>query len=91
MTTFADLRVGYKETNGDDSDTATDILLNAEPGRTSSSSPRRRHQRTSIGDDASVSSLSDGDDAQDNRHRRSKSVDGKGQLLSRCLTLALYD
>ncbi|KAL8603408.1 hypothetical protein ACOMHN_004259 [Nucella lapillus] len=75
-----EFRGGHRETNGDDSDTATDILLSAEPGKMAlRPSPRRRHRRSSVGDDASLSSLSDGEEPQDSLRRRSKSADPKGK------------
>ncbi|XP_076467373.1 uncharacterized protein LOC143298360 isoform X2 [Babylonia areolata] len=75
---------GHRETNGEDSDTATDILLSVEPGKMAAqSTPRRRHhhhRRSSIGDEGSLSSLSDGDEPpQDSLRRRSKSADPKGK------------
>ncbi|KAK7494334.1 hypothetical protein BaRGS_00014437, partial [Batillaria attramentaria] len=72
-----DLQRPYKETNGDDSDTATDILLNAEPS-TNPGHTRRRHRRSS-GSDASLSSLSDCDDPPESLRRRSRSADHKGK------------
>ncbi|XP_070189188.1 serine-rich adhesin for platelets-like isoform X2 [Littorina saxatilis] len=77
---YRDLPGLYREANGEDSDTATDILLNAEPGRSSNghSHSRHRHRRSSVGDDTSLSSPSDVEDPQDSR-RRSKSVDAKGK------------
>lgn len=75
---FRDLRGRvYKETNGDDSDTATDILLSAKPG--TSSNPHRRRQRRTSGSDASLSSLSDTDDPPESLRRRSRSADTKGK------------
>lgn len=65
----------YKEVNGDDSDTPTEILLNAEPGMTSSQR-LHRHRKSSVGSEGSFSSLSD---PEDMLRRRSRSVDTKGK------------
>ncbi|XP_025097048.1 centrosome-associated protein 350-like isoform X4 [Pomacea canaliculata] len=73
---YRDVPRSYKEVNGDDSDTPTEILLNAEPGMTSSQR-LHRHRKSSVGSEGSFSSLSD---PEDMLRRRSRSVDTKGKL-----------
>ena len=74
--------VSYQD-DGDASDTATDILVNAQPLErlpTTAAWNRTRPRRGSVGSDGSNSSFSDIDEQLSAAARkRSKSADGRGE------------